>query len=305
MRTPDFYIVGAPKCGTTAMYRWLLAHPDIFLPAKEIHFYGQDLDHRRPPMSRDEYQALYSNATPQHGVLGDVAVWHLMSETAAEEISSVSPEAKIIIMLRRPDEMLYSLHSQLVYSGEEPILDFGQALAAEPDRAEGRRVPPSTHSGLEAPPSESLQYRRVARFDAQVARYQALFSDVLVLLHDDLRADQAATYQRVLDFLGVDPGFSPDFSVVNPNTTVKSHAARRAIQSMRWGPVRALTPAPLRGIGRRVMERLQSMNTQTAARPPLCPEIAASLRAELRSDVLGLSDRIGRDLSHWLEAPAG
>ena len=87
MRLPDFYIVGAPKCGTTAMYQWLHAHPEIFLPAKETHFYGQDLDHRRPPMTQDQYQALYADASPAHRAIGDVAVWHLMSETAAASVS--------------------------------------------------------------------------------------------------------------------------------------------------------------------------------------------------------------------------
>lgn len=299
MRSPDFYIVGAPKCGTTAMYQWLHAHPDIFLPAKEIHFYGKDLDHRRPQMRQAQYDALYADAGQQHAAVGDVAVWHLLSETAAEEIASVSPEAKIIIMLRRPDEMLYSLHSQLVYSGEEDLVDFAEALAAEPARASGERIPPSTHAGLEAPPSECLQYLRLARFAEQVARYQQAFSEVLVILHDDLKADQAATYSRVLAFLGVDTGFQPDFSVVNPNTNVRSHTARRTIQALRWGPVRGAVPAPLRGLGRRLMEGLQSMNTEVAKRPALDPAIAADIQASLTEDIDALGELIGRDLSHW------
>lgn len=302
MRTPDFFIVGAPKCGTTAMYQWLLAHPEVYLPAKEIHFFGEDLDHRRPPMSLREYQALYQDAQPEHSAIGDVAVWHLMSTTAAQEIAAMAPKAKIIIMLRRPDEMLYSLHSQLVYSGEEPLTDFAEALDAEASRAQNHGVPHSTHSGLEAPPTECLQYRRVARFAEQVARYQRTFSDVLVLLHDDLRTDQAGLYQRVLDFIGVDPSFQPDFSVVNPNTAVKSHTARRAIQTLRWGPARQVVPAPLRGIGRRLMEGLQSMNTEVTTRPPLAPELAAQIRADLSTDITALGEHIGRDLSGWLVA---
>ena len=302
MRIPDFYIVGAPKCGTTAMYQWLHAHPEIFLPAKEIHFYGQDLDHRRPPMTQDQYQALYADASPAHRAIGDVAVWHLMSETAAAEIAAVTPDAKIIIMLRRPDEMLYSLHSQLVYSGEEPLTDFAEALSAEADRAQGRGVPPSTHAGLEAPPTECLQYRRVARFAEQVARYQRTFCEVLVVLHDDLKADQAAAYRRVLEFIGVDTTFQPDFSVVNPNTAVKSHTARRAIQTLRWGPARKVVPAPLRGIGRRLMEGLQSMNTEVTPRAPLSPDIAQQIRTDLSDDVALLAQHIDRDLSGWLSA---
>jgi hypothetical protein len=43
MRKPDFFIVGAPKSGTTAMYEYLKAHPEIFMCRKEPHFFGSDL----------------------------------------------------------------------------------------------------------------------------------------------------------------------------------------------------------------------------------------------------------------------
>jgi hypothetical protein len=300
---PNFFIVGAPKCGTTAMYQWLLAHPKVYLPAKEIHYFGRDLDHQRPALTEAEYRGLYDDAQTAHQAVGDVAVWHLMSETAASEIHALAPEARIIIMLRRPDEMLYSLHSQLVYSGEEDLTDFAEALGAEADRADGRRVQQSTHAGLEAPPTQCLLYRRVASFAQQVARYQDTFDQVHVVLHDDLRADQAAAYRKVLDFLEVDPDFQPDFSVVNPNTTVKSQAARKAIQRLRWGPVRSVVPGPLRSIGRKVMEGLQSMNTEVTQRPPLDPDLAARLREELSGDIEALGTRIDRDLSAWLRPP--
>ena len=132
MRKPDFFIVGAPKCGTTAMYQWLDAHPEVFVPVKEIHYFGADLDHRRPEVSAERYNGLFEPASTAHKAVGDVGVWYLMSETAAQEIHAYNPDARIIIMLRRPAQMLYSLHSQLLYSGEEDIADFGEALAAEP-----------------------------------------------------------------------------------------------------------------------------------------------------------------------------
>jgi hypothetical protein len=162
VRIPDFFIVGAPKCGTTAMYRWLAAHPEVFVPVKEIHYFGSDLAHRRPPVSEERYRALFADAVAAHRAVGDVAVWYLMSESAVEEIHAFNPDARIIVMLRRPDDMLYSLHSQLLYSGEEDLLDFGAALDAESERAQGRSIPESTHRGLEAPPTECLLYSRVA-----------------------------------------------------------------------------------------------------------------------------------------------
>ena len=84
------------------MYRWLDEHPQVFVPVKEIHYFGGDLDHRRPEVSPDRYASLYEPANDEHHAVGDVAVWHLMSEVAADEIHDLNPDARIIIMLRRP-----------------------------------------------------------------------------------------------------------------------------------------------------------------------------------------------------------
>ena len=266
---------------------------------KEIHYFGEDLDHRRPEVSAERYAELFAPATAAHKAVGDVGVWYLMSETAAREIHAYNPEARIIIMLRRPAQMLYSLHSQLLYSGEEDIADFGEALAAESDRVQGRRIPRSTHRGLEAPPTECLHYSRVAAFSAQVERYQSLFEHVHVVLHDDIKADVAQVYRGVLSFLGVSPDFEPDFSVVNPNTRAKSQAMRKVIQGLWFGPWRHIVPGPARRMGRRGFEKLQAMNTETAARPPLDPQLAAEVTTSFAADVERLAELIGRPLPSW------
>ena len=282
------------------MYQWLDAHPEVFVPVKEIHYFGQDLDHRRPPVSEERYRGLFAPANPAHRAVGDVGVWYLMSASAAEEIHAFNPEARIIIMLRRPDEMLYSLHSQLLYSGEEDVEDFGAALAAESARAKGRDIPESTHRGLEAPPTECLLYTRVGSFSAQVQRYQERFPHVHIVLHDDLKADAAGVYRSVLEFLGVDPDFEPDFSVVNPNTKTKSPLARKLIQGLWFGPLRRVVPPFLRGMGRRVLETLQSLNTETVPRPPMSSTDRKRIQAALENDIKVLSSLIGRDLSSWV-----
>ncbi len=304
MPTPDFFVIGAPKCGTTALHRWLGEHPEVFVGTKEIHFFGRDLDHRRPELDEMTYRAFFDAAQASHKCIGEVAVWYLMSESAPEEIHRFAPGAKIIVMLRRPDEMLYSLHSQLLYSGEEDIEDFQAALDAEADRAAGRRIPTSSHQGSEAPPTECLQYGRVASFAPGIARYQELFGadQVHVVLHDDLRQDPSAVFGQILAFLDVDPGFVPDFSVINPNTTVRSQAARKAIQGLRWGPLRTVVPAPVRTLGRKVLEGLQQLNTETAPRPDLAPDVAERIRDAQADDILAVSELIGRDLSAWRQS---
>src|SRR6266545_5937438 len=132
MRRPDFFIVGAPKCGTTALNDYLKDHPEIFISArKELHFFGSDLVFRGPRrITEQEYLSFFAPARHEKR-LGEASVWYLYSQQAAAEIKAFSPAARIIIMLRNPVDMMYSLHSQRLYNGRETISDFAKALATE------------------------------------------------------------------------------------------------------------------------------------------------------------------------------
>ena len=134
MKKPNFFIVGAAKCGTTSLYRYLRQHPDVFMPEqKEPNFFGSDLSYRFPRISQARYLSCFAKAKGETRI-GEATTIYLYSEKAAEEIKAFSPEAKIIIMLRNPVDVLYSYHSQQLYSGNEDIPDFEEALRAEVDR---------------------------------------------------------------------------------------------------------------------------------------------------------------------------
>src|SRR3954468_1950993 len=116
MPSPSFFIVGAPKCGTTSLNDYLRQHPRIFIPErKELHYFGSDLTFlktQRP--TREEYLAHFAAAQPQQ-IAGEASVWYLYSQLAAREIHDFCREAKFIIMLRNPVDMMHSLHSQYLY----------------------------------------------------------------------------------------------------------------------------------------------------------------------------------------------
>lgn len=304
MRLPDFTIVGAPKCGTTSMYDYLRPHPQVYLPeAKEIHYYGQDLRWSRPPVSEAQWRQWYQDA-PAHGRVGEVAVWYLLSRTAARELAAANPGMRIVAMLREPVEMMHSLHSQLLFSGDEDIEDFATALDAEADRAAGRRLPSTRHQGLYAPPADCVLYRQVVDYATQLRRYYEVFprNQVHVVLFDELRRDTAGAYRRLLEFLEVDPGFTPDFEVRNPNKVARSPRTQRLIQAARYGPVAGLLRGfpPLRDAGRRAAARLQAWNTRVEGRTAFDPALRAALLEDSRAGVLDLQTLLDRDLSAWL-----
>jgi hypothetical protein len=296
VRRPDFFIVGAPKCATTAMFEYLRQHPQIFMPqVKELHYFGSDLVRRQLPRMSEEAYLRYFDAVADELRVGEASVRYLQSACSAQEIAEFAPDARIIIMLRDPIEMMHAMHSELVFSGMEEIADFGEALAAEPERARGQRVPATTNI------VDALLYRKSARFAEQVSRYMDVFGRdrVKVLIYDDLRTDMPGVYRSTLEFLGVDPGFTPTFEVVNPAKRPRSRFVRNLVASPPpW--VRLLTRGMIsRRLRKRIGKGLQRMNAVPAARAPIDPALRAQLVSEYAAEVTRLGELLGRDLSGW------
>lgn len=294
---PNAFIVGAPKCATTAMTRYLEAHPRVATMPKEIHRFGSDLDIRRPRMSDEEYARRAAEAGRRADVVIDPSVYYLVSKRAAAEIHAYNPDARILIMLRKPADMMISLHQQVLKSLNEEIADFAEALAAEPDRREGRRIP---KSALLTP---GLRYREVAAYAEQVARYQALFPPerIKVVLFDDVRADTRAAYEDVCRFLGLDPDPAVDLTPVNEAASVRNRGLvdlqRRVIHRFGlYGVAHRLLPKSVRGP---LYRAWLSLLYKPLEKRPVDPALIAALTAEFSEDVTRLERMIGRDLSAW------
>jgi hypothetical protein len=290
---PNLFLVGAPKCGTTALTRYLEAHPEIAgADRKDLHHFGSDLDFRgREPLSEADYLAHFGDGGRW---TMDSGVWMLRSERAAEEIHAFAPEARIICMVRQPVDMMHALFTQLRINGlgEEDLPDLQAALAAEEDRARGDRIPDAC--GLR----QALQYREAVQFSAQIGRYLERFGQeqVRVVLQDEFAADTASTYRELLGWLGIDPDFQPDFRRVNTHKEVRSEGVRAAVgHTPQW--VKALLPGTAR---QWLRGTLRKANARHAERPPLDPTLRATLTEELRPEIHRLEALLGRDLSHWL-----
>ena len=295
MRKPDFFIVGAPKSGTTAMCTYLKQHPEIFMPEKkESHFFGTDLN--SPMFIRDKeiYLSLFSKAKDERRV-GESSVWYLYSKKAASEIKEFSPSASVIIMLRNPVDMLYSQHSQFLYNGNEDIACFEEALNAEQDRRRGLRIPPGVHF------VESLFYRETIKYTEQVQRYFNIFGreNVHIIVYDDFKNNVAKVYRECLCFLGVTGDFQPEFKTINPNKRVRSNTLRNFLQNppqIVKSLGKALVP---RDLQQKLGKKLTSLNIKYESRPPIDTELKRKLQAEFTPETERLSELLRRDLTHW------
>src|SRR5665213_738712 len=177
-RVPDFFIVGHHKSGTTALYRMLRGHPQIFMPTlKEPKFFASDLPARleppvagRLPATLEEYLALFAPAAPEQRA-GEASPSYLRSHTAAGLIAELQPDARIIAIFREPASFVRSMHLQLVQSHVESEKDLAKALANEEVVRQGK---------------EMRRYSDHVRYVEQLERYSALFpaEQMLVLIYD-------------------------------------------------------------------------------------------------------------------------
>jgi hypothetical protein len=300
-RRPDFYIIGAPKAGTTAMYEYLRQHPQIYMPErKELRYFGSDLEIRdRTPLTLEQYLDYFRDAGDAARV-GTAYVWYLYSSNAAREIHEFAPHASVLVMLRNPVDAIYALHSENLFNGNEDIADIRAALAAEPDRRAGRRIPPHSHL------VQGLFYSEVPRYSRQLERYFDVFGRdcVHVIIFDDFVSDPAAAYRETLAFLGVDTAFSPrEFAVINANKRVRSEAFRHWLSHPPHLPrriIRATVPQRLR---RGAYELAKRANVTTPARPPMPADLRQQLRDQFAPEIDRLGRLLGRDLNAWSRPP--
>jgi hypothetical protein len=302
--TPNLFIVGAPKCGTTSLYEYLRHHPQVFFPyddedysrVKEPNYFCPELEilEKDAISDREEYLALY-RASEAAVWRGDASTNHLFSETAAARIKQFCPEARILVMLRPPVEWMHSYHSELLRHQHEDIADFHEAIAACAERRAGRRIPARTSV------PRCLDYLAMSRFAPQLERYYDAFgrAAVKVVLLEDIAAAPAETFRDILAFLGVDTSYSPEFHVFNE--TPRSGRLERMVTAMYKQAgvkhvVQQFVPYPAR---RRFLSLLRRQERKHAPPDPR----DAALHSWCAPDVERLSALIDRDLSHWQTAP--
>ncbi len=304
-RVPDFFIVGHAKCGTTALYEMLRGHPQIFMPAlKEPLYFATDLRARFQrraagplPTALEDYLALFADAGAEQRV-GEASSSYLWSRDAAGHIAKLQPNARIIAVLREPASFLRSLHLQLLQNQIESQKDLRKALALEPARRQGRRIPRRSNR------PQALLYSERVRYVDQLRRYHALFpsEQMLVLIYDDFRSENEATVRRVLRFLDVDDTIPIHTVEANPTVRVRSQQLDELVNavSVGRGPLSRAVKAALKTlIPDRVRGGALELTLQHVVHGGVKPaekDVMLEIRRRFRGEVEALSEYLGRDL---------
>lgn len=288
---PNFFIVGAPKCGTTALDYHLSLHPEIFMAKKELHYFGSDLGMIHDDLSEDDYLNLFNDTESK--IKGESSVWYLYSKKAAKEIKAFNPNAKIIIQLRKPSEMIPSLHSQYVYNGIESLKAFEEAfeydISNEAKACSLFNIRP--------------KYIDSAMYNEQVQRFLNVFDtkNVLIVLHDDLSRNFNQIYQQTLQFLGVNnTSFLPSEQQINARKEVKNvklHQISKQPPSKLKSIFRTVVPS--KKVRHSIMKWVEERNV-TEQKPEGISTATKQRIIELtKQDTLALEKLLNKDLSSW------
>jgi hypothetical protein len=293
-----FFIAGAPKTATSALYEYLTRHPEIYRPhVKEFHHFCDDFFSEH--MSDEEYLRAFAAMTPDEKLAPDGSVLYMYSDVALRRIKAFNPGANIIIMLRHPVDLVHSWHSQLLWNLNESEHSFALAWALCEDRARGLSLPQNCEEPF------VLQYKEIGQLGKYLQRVYSVFphQQVKLIFMEDMRADTAAIYADVLDFIGASPFELPEYRNVNTNTELRSRSLMRLGKMQlsarsRRAIARAKALLGLRAFSfRRLLINASTVETE---RKPIDPQLAQELLAFFRADIEKLSAITQRNLDHWL-----
>ncbi|MFC1812830.1 sulfotransferase domain-containing protein, partial [Thermodesulfobacteriota bacterium] len=190
---PNFLIVGAAKSGTTSLYSYLNQHPDIFMPKwKELSFFIGDPAGPIHKVKKPEFFLRVFATVANQTAVGEASTSYLYDESAPKRIKEVLGAIKIIIVLRNPVDMAYSLYNHQVRKEGETLENFEAALEAEADRIRDpifRKKCYGWHANY-------YYYHRGLYYE-QVKRYLDVFGNenVIIFLFEDLADDSIRVAQ--------------------------------------------------------------------------------------------------------------
>lgn len=300
MALPDFFLLGAPKAGTTALHRALAGHPDLFLsPVKEPKFFlcdgpppteggpGDAHNYREWIWRRDQYEQLFDGA-PAHALRGESTPLYLADDEAHRRIHEAVPDARLIAVLRDPVDRAYSNWAHLWADGLEPISDFVQACAEEPRR-------------IEAGWATFWRYLGTGLYGRQLRHLQTFFprEHIHLIRYMSLVEEPGATLDGICRFLGVREGLLPDAPPMNLGAYVAPTLYTRSLQTVfREGASLGRFAPPQ--VWRKASLPLQWLIQRTPQhRPELSERDRAKLIGYFVDDIALVEEETGWDLSQW------
>ena len=295
-KKPNFFIVGAPKCGTTALVYYLKTHPNIFIPdLKEPHYFCSDFYVGRNIESWKEYEKLFQGVSKEHKAIGEASVWYSYSNVALKKIHNFNPLAKIIIMLRNPIDLVQSLHSQQLYSFQENKKSFAKAWGLAEERCKGNKMPKTCYV------PQMIDYKKIGMLSEQLEKALNIFpkKQVLIILFDDFVSDTKKVYESVLFFLNLKSDNKKIFPIINQRKAYRSIFLARILNNHGQALRYFLLRIPI--IRKKdIVGHLLKFNLYTGLYRNISHGLQKELRGVFKNDIKKLSKILNRNLDSWI-----
>lgn len=262
----DFFVIGGQRCGSTWLYEALREHPGIYVPKnKQTYFFDSEFG-----KGLDWYLSHFDGADPHRKTIGEVSTGYCLPQ-AVPRLHSACPDAKLIMIVRNPIDRAFSY-----YLNRKPFTDWA-----------------SFEDAIEREDSILARGRYIEQIEHLLTLYAP--SRFLLLFYDDLENDEVALYNRVCQFLDVDPSILP--SVLGDPVHANSFPRLREI-SYRYG-FSPLMQWLNQGIVGRIARRILRHRSQSKRSRAMLPETRERLVAYFDAFNKRLGEYSDRNLEHW------
>jgi hypothetical protein len=285
---PSFFIVGAPKAGTTALHAYLAAHPQVCMSkVKEPNFFSYDAIAKqklyyqhKSTTNLNAYLNLFE-CDKQAKISGEGSVSYLFYECVAEKIKAFNADAKIIISLRNPVARAVS-HYQMDFSLGLVPFSFDQIVS----------------NGANHPKSGIYfqQYILLSDYLPQIERYLNVYTqkDVLFILHEELTKNPTSVLEKLSNFLDIH--YSPEYTSLE-QVNVSGASSNSVIRSLyKSSNFRSISNAV---IPKRIKNYLRNSLFSKDSLPVPNAETLAILRERFQKEKSKLEQITGLNLKDW------
>lgn len=219
VKAPNLFIIGAPRCGTTSLFAALKQHPDVYASVlKEPHFYAPDLPAQPHTLSEPEdYRRLFAAAGDQR-YRAEASVWYLYSHEAPALMSKAHPDARIVVLLRNPADMLLSLYDLYRRTGNENETNPEAAILRAGEISFATTYFPF-----------GLHYLRLLDVAGPLMRWRSFFPEhqVRVLIFEEFYAAPEAGFRELCEWLDIDRNIMVSFDRRQAREAVRMQAMKQ------------------------------------------------------------------------------
>tara|TARA_B100000768_G_scaffold34623_1_gene33225 strand:+ start:898 stop:1764 length:867 start_codon:yes stop_codon:yes gene_type:complete len=285
----DFFIVGAPKSGTTSLFHYLNRHPQVVMSSqKEPNYFSYNAIHEQGMYydnnsinTLDKYESLFLQK--ENMLYGEASVSYLFYDNVAEDIKKYNPNSKIIIMLRNPIERAFSHY----------LMDYRLGLIS--DSFENIITKKSKHKNAHL---FYQQYIEVSKYSGQIQRYLDFFEkeNILFIDFEDFKKNISFTVGKVYSFLNISTRFNIDKHLKHNVFTMPKNKVIRFIYSFTFFRkiIAFLFPIFL-------VKYIRNIFFSLDKKPELSNDTISKLNKIFNNDVVKLEELLSKDYSKWIK----